>query len=897
MAGRTTATGTFLFSDIEGSTRRWQEHGPAMKDALEVHDALVLAAVDHAGGRVFKHTGDGMCAVFPSAGAAVAAAVDIQRRLAEESFDTVGGLTVRIGIHSGEAEERDGDFFGPALNRTARLMGLAHGGQVLLSDAAAALLREVPTGELELLELGEHPLRDIDRPERVHQVVAAGLQADFPPLRSTTQGRVALPQPRTPFVGRAKEVTELASLLAERRLVTLVGIGGTGKTRLALETARRAAPVFPGGAYFVDLSALTDGSLVLPTLAGAVGLPPTDSGGLSVADAVVGFLATRRVLVVFDNCEQIIDDCAEVVDLLLDECPETVVLATSREALGVEGEHSWPVTSMRTDEPGTGSGTSEAVQLFVERARAAAGSFELSPETLVPVAEICRRLDGIPLAIELAASRVSHMSPADIAAHLDDRFRLLVGGGRRRAQRQQTLQAALDWSHDLLAPAEQVLLRRLSVFAGGFTVEAAAAVCLDHGDGTMLELLGSLVAKSLVAREPAGTGMSGTRYRMLETMRIYAAQKLLEADEAEPCRVRHRDHFLAWAESPRIDETLLDYTVIGRFAADFDNLRAALDWSESERRPDLVRRLALRMAGTWSLSGSHDEGTARLTAAAESADDASERAEVLAALAFVAMVGANFEVMSEAASGSLELDPEGPLSSLAMLLAALFRVYERDATHELHDMHERARALAHRHGFPMLATMAVGFAAHRYVVEGDFERVAALDTDVPNGLDYQTFVFGGAYVAAAICSGRPELAVDHVRRIPRLEVTSYYVNNMEAVALVEAGRRAEGRQAVQLATREMFEQPAPLGVGECLIAYAALALDDGDASRAASLLEAVFAERGMSSYRSPASWVMSRRYRYKAKEQLDPATWEAARAEGRRRGALSLLEEEFDRYA
>ena len=537
------------------------------------------------------------------------------------------------------------------------------------------------------------------------------------------------------------------------------------------------------------------------------------------------------------------------------------------------------------------------------------------------MSEICRRLDGIPLAIELAASRVSHMTPADIAAHLDDRFRLLVGGGRRRAQRQQTLQAALDWSHDLLSPAEQVLLRRLSVFAGGFTMEAAAEVCLEEGERSILPLLASLVAKSLISQEQAThehstlehvpweraalehaaqeqglMGPAGTRYRMLETMRLYAAQKLVEADEAAHFRTRHRDRLLSWVEAHRLDETLFDYTVIMPITADFDNLRAALDWSEVEPRPDLFRRLALRMAGTWSLWGSHDEGMARLTTAVEGADDPSDKAEALAVLSFVAMVAASFDVMSDAARQSLELDSEGPGSSLALLHAALYRVYERDAADELHQMHDRARLLAHRHGLPFVAAMATGFMAHRYVVEGAYDRVAAMDTDLPSGFTYQTFLFGGAVVVAAICSGQPELAVRHVQHMPVMWYTSYYVKTLEAISLVEAGRPVEARQALRMAAREMLEQPAPLGVGECLIAYAALALGEGDAVRAAGLLEAVFAERGMASYRSPSSWVLSRRYRYRAKELLEPDAWEAARAEGRRRGVRELLEDEFARY-
>lgn len=895
MAGRTTALHTFLFSDIEGSTRRWQEHGPAMQDALDVHDAMVAAAVEDAGGRVFKHTGDGVCAAFPSAGAAVAAAVDIQRRLVGEPFEAVGGLAVRIGIHSGEAEERAGDFFGPALNRTARLMGLAHGGQVLVSGTAAELLDEAAaSGRIELVELGPHQLRDITRPEQVHQVLAPGLQRDFPPLRTAATAPNRLPETRTPFVGRESELSELSRLLEERRLVTLVGVGGTGKTRLALEVARRAAPSFPGGAFFADLSALTDGELVFPALASALGMPSADAGGLSMADAVLDFLADRRALLVLDNCEQIVDDCAKVADALLDACPRLVVVATSREALDVEGEHSWPVSSLSTPRDEQEAAASEAVQLFVERARAAAGAFELKAEDVRPVVEICRRLDGIPLAIELAASRVADMQPAEIAARLDDRFHLLVGGRRRRVQRQQTLEAALDWSYHLLTQAEQSLLRRLSVFAGGFTAPAAAGVCIDHGDGVVGELLRSLVAKSLVVREQ-GDG-STTRYRLLETMRLYAAQKLLDAGEAATYRERHRDHFLAVLEAPPFDDTLGVYPLVESFVVELENLRAAVEWSSDQGRDDLCRRLALRMTGAWALGGYLEEGTARLGSLAQSGSPA-EQAECLAMVAFLAMYSGSFDLMIESARRSLALDPHGRCASVALLLSLLYGVFDRYDRDALHAAFDDARRRAHHHGMTEFARLATTMENHFYVVEGDFDRAESMDTDVPVADTYAGFVFTIGVVISAVAAGRPQAAYERLSAQPTRAWSRSYDLLLRGMVSVELGRVAEGRDALVDAARGQLEVPTPLGLGDCLISFAGLALAEGDPARATTLLEVVWASRGMASYRSPASWVLSRRYRYLAKERLEPDAWEQARALANRLDTVTALRAEVERYA
>jgi predicted ATPase/class 3 adenylate cyclase len=894
MPPRSTVIRTFLFTDIEGSTSRWQEHRASMQNALAAHDTAVREVIEAHGGRLFKHTGDGVCAVFDSAGAAVEAAVALQRRLALLDFSDVGGIAVRVGIHTGEAETRTDDFFGPALNRTARLMALAHGGQVLVSDATAALLVDRPASGLELVDLGEHPLRDIARPERVHQVVADGLRREFPPLRTTALSGAKIPAPRTPFIGRDEELDELLSLLGRRRLVTLVGVGGTGKTRLALEAARRVGPEFPAGAAFADLSSITDGTLVFAALASALGLPSADVGGLSTADALVEFIGDRRLLLVLDNCEQIVDACAEVADRLLEECTSLVILATSREALDVEGEHSWPVASLSMPSSEDDAPSSEAVQLFVERARAATGTFELTPEHLGPVVEICRRLDGIPLALELAAARVAHMGPAEIAARLDDRFHLLVGGRRRRAQRQQTLEAALDWSYDLLLPAEQALLRRISVFAGTFTAEAAAAACLDDGSAPVLDLLGSLIAKSLVVRQ--GSDGVNTRYRLLETMRLYAAQKLLDAGEAEGFRGRHRAYFLAWLETFPLDQTLVTYPVIELLTPELDNLRAALDWSESRGSFELAHRLVIRMTGTWAAGSQHEEGMARLQAMAEVDLPDLARAECLAMLSFLAMYAGNFEAMRDAARSSLALDNSGRCAPVAHLFDVLYTVFDRLDTDEIHLRHAEARRLAHEHGLPLFAAMATAMEVHFWATEGEYQKVSSFDIDVPVGPTYSTFVYAMAAVFTAVVDNRPEDALAAAQAHESIVWSLAYSQLLHGVCLAELGRLEEAAKAISHAALEFVDRPTPLSVNDGLISFAGLALAEGEPARAATLLETVWTSRGMASYRSPASWVLSRRYRYLAKDRLTPEEWERARLRGRELDTLSSLRAEVTRY-
>ena len=563
------ATYTFLFTDVEGSTRRWEADPTAMDVGLAAHDKTLTATVQAHRGTVFKRTGDGVHAVFSSASDAVRAAVEAQRQLV---------LPVRMGIHSGEAVEREGDYFGTTLNRCARLMDAGHGGQVLLSASTASLVPDSWGRGIALRDLGEHRLRDLSEPEHVFQVVAPNLEQEFPRLRSLDAVRHNLPVVRSSFVGRQLELEEVCERVRGGQFVTLTGIGGCGKTRLALEAAARLVEWFPQGVFLVSLAVLSDGELVGQALASALGLHllDTDMGGLA------GYLEGRRLLIVLDNCEHLLDACAELVDGLLARCPELHLLATSREALGVDGEYIFRVLSLDLE--------TDAVRLFMDRANAARPGLRLDAGNGRAVAGICRRLDGIPLAIELAAARTTHLAPAQILERLSDRFRLLTGG-RRRVQRQQTLSAVMDWSYDLLSESEQTLLQRLAVFRGSFSLRAVEAVCAPDA----LDLLGSLVAKSLVSLQD---GDAILRYRLLETVRLYAEERLVAGGEAAEFRSAHRDWALTWIESLPVGE-LVGFGAGALVVPEADNLIAALDWSLGQDREDLIARIASRMIGYW----------------------------------------------------------------------------------------------------------------------------------------------------------------------------------------------------------------------------------------------------------------------------------------------------------
>ncbi len=619
-------TATFLMTDIAGSTRLWEEQPEAMAVALAAHDALLRAVVEQANGTVVKTTGDGMLAAFGGAREAVEAALAGQHALIEHDWPTTGPLRARMAIHTGPAESRDGDFFGPALNRVARLLAIGHGGQVLVSSAGAAVVADdLPPGS-ELQDRGDHHLRDLSRPEHVFQLVAPGLPSEFPPLRSGAPP-TNLPVELTSFIGREREIEGILGLLAGHRLVTLVGAGGTGKTRLMLKVASELAG-HADGVWLVELAPLTDPDLVLPEAARALGVP--DQPGKPLLAVVTDFLRDKDLLLLVDNCEHLIGAAAELAERLLGACRSFRIMATSREALGVAGEAIFQVPSLGLPEalehpdPAVAA-ASEAVRLFVDRATATMPSFQLDETTIGPVIEICRRLDGIPLALELAAARINVLSAVEIAQGLGDRFRLLTGGRRTSVPRQQTLQAMIDWSWDLLDEADQRLLRRLSVFAGGWTLEAATEVTGDRPPGDAsggaarldtLDGLSRLVDRSLVVAEREG----GRRFRMLETIRQYARDRLVASGEAPELRNRHLARFRRLAEDagaalegPAMVEWL------ERLDTEIDNLRSAFDWA-FEVDPEAGIVMAASLSHYWRARSMGTEGLDRLAEAIEALD-------------------------------------------------------------------------------------------------------------------------------------------------------------------------------------------------------------------------------------------------------------------------------------
>jgi predicted ATPase/class 3 adenylate cyclase len=542
---------TFLFADIEGSSRLWEQDAERMQPALARHDAIARAAVVNNRGVVVKMIGDGVHAAFDDPLDAVRATLELQRRIAVLEGENGVPLRVRCGLHAGVHERRDNDYFGVAVNRAARITGAAHGGQILLSNAVVALLADRLPASVELRDLGNVRLRGLLTPEHVFQIVHPELRNDFPPLRSLEGIPNNLPQQVTSFVGRERELEEVKRLLANTRLLTLTGVGGLGKTRLSLHIAGDVLENYPDGVWLAEFAALTDGARVAQAVASAIGIK--EEAGRPVQEALVKFVADRRLLVIFDNCEHLVQACADLAAQLLHAGPDVKILASSREHLRVAGETTYPVHSLSVPDlprglPAAKLGQFEAVRLFVERARAVQPAFELDDANADAVADICRRVDGIPLALELAAACVRALSVQRIATRLDDRFALLRGGDRTALPRQQTLRALIDWSYDLLDSDERVLFRRLAVFAGGFTPESVQSVCAtsEIEKSRVFDLLTQLVEKSLVVVDP-GT----ERYRLLETIRQYAMARLGDANEADALRTRHLAYFLAFVERAR----------------------------------------------------------------------------------------------------------------------------------------------------------------------------------------------------------------------------------------------------------------------------------------------------------------------------------------------------------
>ncbi len=610
MARLPTGTVTFLFTDIEGSTRLVQHLGDAHSEQVFAgYRRLLLDAVQTAGGHLWEDQGESFLFVFQRARDAVHGAVAAQRALATYAWPEGALLHVRMGMHTGEPVSTGGGYVGVDVHRVARICQAGHGGQILLSEPTRVLIEDGMPEEVALRDLGEHRLKDLARSLRLFQVVIPDLPADFPPLRSLDVLPNNLPIQLTSFIGREDEMAEIKRLMKTTRLLTLTGAGGSGKTRLGLHVAADLLDEFPHGVWLGELARVSDPALVPEAVASALNIP--EDPGRALTDTLVDALQPKKSLIILDNCEHLIAACVQLANALLRACPNLRILATSREGLGTAGETVYPVPPLSSPEPRRVLPLDtlkeyEAVRLFVDRATAVLPTFRVTDGNGSAVAQVCHQLDGIPLAIELAAARAKVLSPEEIAARLDDRFRLLTRGSRAALPRHQTLRAAMDWSYDLLSHKEQAVLRRLSVFAGGFTLDAAEAICAGDGiePAEVLDLLAHLVDKSLVTAEGQN---SKTRYQLLETVRQYGRDRLLESGEAVATRWRHLDWFLVMAEEfaaaqPKDLEQWLD-----RLEREHDNLRAALGWAR-EADPEQSLRLAAAVGRFWDNRGYVREG-------------------------------------------------------------------------------------------------------------------------------------------------------------------------------------------------------------------------------------------------------------------------------------------------
>ena len=652
-------TVTLVFTDIEGSTLLLEQLKDRYANVLSDHHRLLREAFGMRGGSEHDAAGDGLYFTFPSARAALAGAVDAQRAVLAHTWPDGVSVRVRMGLHTGEPVSADVGLVGLDVHRAARIAAAGHGGQILLSQTVRDLVgREVPPG-VSLVDLGEHRLKDLADSQRLFQAVAGGLPADFPALRTIESRPNNLPRQLSSFVGRQRELGDARAILKGAPLLTLTGPGGVGKTRLSLQIAADVLDEFEDGCWVVELGALADEGLVLESIAAALGV--AEQPGRPLSSTLVDHLRTRRVLVLLDNCEHLLEATARHAHVLLTGCPTLRILATSREALGISGESVFPVPSLGlpdADRPATAEQASqwEAVRLFVDRAAAVDPNFRLTDQNARAVIQVCQRLDGIPLALELAAARVRALPVEQIAARLDDRFRLLTGGSRVAVTRHQTLRATIDWSYDLLSEDERAVLRRMSVFAGGGTLSAAEAVCLggEVTKGDVLDLLSRLVDKSLVVSGASVSEASGSnavaaegRFRLLETVRQYARERLLDSGETEAAFRRHRDWYLALVERAKPDffSGPPPAQWLEVFDREHDNLRAALEWSSTEPGGT---QAGLRMTAAlwryWEIRGYFVEGRRWLerTLAATDGDVSSLRANALTGAGILAHIQGDY---------------------------------------------------------------------------------------------------------------------------------------------------------------------------------------------------------------------------------------------------------------
>jgi predicted ATPase/class 3 adenylate cyclase len=818
-------TVAFLFTDIEGSTALWEEDQEAMRRAVDRHLALLDAAIAAHGGVHFKTVGDAVQAAFATASDALAAAVQAQQAIAAEPWALPAPIRVRMALHAGEAtpDAAGGYRPAPALNRLGRLLAVAHGGQIVLSDAVQALVGGDPPPDVTLRDLGEYRLRDLLEPERVWQVLAPGIPSQFPHLRTLERLETNLPVQPTTLVGREAEIA-LVSAMIERdgdRLVTLTGPGGTGKTRLALAVAAEALDAFPDGVWFVDLAPLTDPAQVIPSIASVLGV--RDTGGQPLLPALAASLAPKRLLLVLDNFEQVLDAVPQVVELLT-ACPRIAMLVTSREPLQVRAERQVPVAPLALPAdaallPLTELACVPAIDLFVQRARAIVPDFALTEANAPAIAAICERLDGLPLAIELAAARVRLMPPHVLLERLERSLPVLTGGPRDAPARQQTLRDAIAWSHDLLEGDEPIAFRRLAVFSGGWTLEAAEAVANPDGALDVFAGIAALADKSLV--RPTLTTDPDPRFGMLATIREFGLEQLAAAGEVDATRRRHADYLVGLAEG--LSAELFQATrpeLLARLAAELDNGRAALAWLDQQGDEECVIHLAAGLGWVWFIRGFGPEGIAWLerARAPRSAVAAPIRAAALNWASVNTLPSKDHAAAAELAALSVRLLRESgdDSASLAMALLSQGRAtgYSGDRAAGTVIL-EDALALARRLDHPLFVGAILDCLAEFAFLDGDLERATAQVTEALAvqrrhqplwGTSFSLALLGELALARSDLTAAGAYYGESIELAQALGETTFLGAGMAAIGAI-AAQRGEAEQAALLlgAAEAMFQ--------------------------------------------------------------------------------------------
>jgi len=900
-----TGTVTFLFTDVEGSTKLWERHPEAMRTALARHDEIIRRAIEVNGGYVFKTVGDAFCAAFPTALDALESALAAQRALLSEPWGgEIDSLRSRMALHTGTAEERNGDYFGPTLNRVARLLSTGHGGQVLLSLPTQELVRDqLPTGTW-LRDLGERRLKDLSRPERIFQLTTPELLAEFPPLRTLESYPNNLPPQPTRLIGREREVQEVRERLRnpEVRLLTLTGPGGTGKTRVGLQAAAELLEDFEDRVFFVALAAVADPALVAPTVARTLGL--TESGAQSPEELLKGYLRDRQTLLVLDNFEQVLES-APLLDELLSVAPGLTILATSRTPLKLYGEHEFPVPPLSLPDPGSLPPVEHlarygAVRLFVDRARAVRPDFSVTEENASAVAEICARLDGLPLAIELAAARIKLLPPQALLARLGNRLKVLTSGARNLPERQRTLRSAIEWSYGLLDESEKILFGRLGVFSSGAALEAIEAVCDARGDlpVDVFEGVSSLLDKSLLQQRDGSDGEA--HFVMLETIHEFALEKLEESSNAEAIRRGHAEYFLALAEEaePGLwgpeDAAWLD-----RLEPEHDNMRAALSWAIEHEEAELALRLGGALRWFWYMEGYYGEGRRWLEAALgkDWGAAAGARARALEGVGWLASSQGDLDRAQAAAEEGLKLSTEAGLGDVVVadfqnvLGEAVGR--QRGDYEWAAELLEESLALHREAGDSRGVAWSLGNLANVSSDRGNFEQAKELYEE---GLALSRELGGaellGAYLISLgyefLLEGNPERAtslneeaVALYRKRGHRGSLHIALDNLGWAALVQDDyQRAEALHEESLV---LCKERGDKSIGsESIEGLACAAAVKGKDERAAMLFGAAEALRETEGYQqAPRDHSMREPYLVAARSRVGEAAWTAAWEVGR----------------